>query len=457
MVHLSSLQMKRFSNKDLSLAFKSLPLLPEGQVCEVIGQIIEASLPRCQLSTILEIEVLGQEKPVLAQVVGFRSDRALLFPFSEIHGITPGARVSSPKMHDRIPVGPFLLGKVIDPFLQELTLGPLNALAVPKNALLMPVENEAPNPMSRAMISTTLPLGIKAIDGLLTFCEGQRMGIMAGSGVGKSVLLGMIAKGSAADINVIALIGERGREVREFLEKELGAEGLKKSVVVVVTSDQSPLLRLRGAKVATAIAEYFSMCGKKVLLMMDSLTRVAQAQREIGLAVGEPPTSKGYPPSVFSLLPKLLERCGPQESGKGSISGLYTVLVDGDDFNDPIPDCARAILDGHLNLSRSLAAKGHFPAIEVPTSTSRVMSNVVNPKHLELASHIKALIGVYQENIDYILMGSYQKGTHPLLDEAILKMAKIEKFLKQTMKEQSSFDNTINDLVRIYTDRGDAN
>jgi flagellum-specific ATP synthase len=293
-------------------------------------------------------------------------------------------------------------------------------------------------------------MGIRAIDSMLTFGEGQRVGVMAGSGVGKSVLMGMIARGSAADVNVIGLVGERGREVREFIERDLGPEGLARSVVVCSTSDQSPLMRLRAAKATTAIAESFSQQGKRVLLMMDSLTRVAMAQREIGLAIGEPPTTKGYPPSVFSILPKLLERCGPQADGHGSISGLYTVLVDGDDFNDPIPDAVRSILDGHINLSRSLAAKGHFPAIEVATSTSRVMRDIVDDEHWQLASTVRQLIGVYQENIDYIQIGSYQQGTNPTLDAAITLMPAIEQFLRQGIDERSSLQEALQGMREIF-------
>jgi FliI/YscN family ATPase len=288
------------------------------------------------------------------------------------------------------------------------------------------------------------------MDSVLTFGEGQRVGIMAGSGVGKSVLMGMIARGSEADVNVIGLIGERGREVREFIERDLGVEGRRRSVVVCSTSDQSPLMRIRAAKATTAIAEAFSAQGKKVLLMMDSLTRVAMAQREIGLAIGEPPTTKGYPPSVFALIPRLLERCGPQIAGSGSISGLYTVLVDGDDFNDPIPDHVRSTLDGHINLSRSLAARGHFPAIEVNTSISRVMRDVVDDEHWQLASTMRALIGAYQENLDYINLGSYQSGTNPTLDAAIAYMPAIESFLKQDIKEHSTMDQALAGMRAIF-------
>jgi flagellum-specific ATP synthase len=296
-----------------------------------------------------------------------------------------------------------------------------------------------------------MSLGIRSMDALLTFGEGQRIGIMAGSGVGKSVLMGMIAKNSEADVNVIALIGERGREVREFLERDLGPEGLKRSVVVVVTSDQSPLMRIRGAKLATTIAEYFSSQQKNVMLMVDSLTRVAMAQREIGNSVGEPPTTKGYTPSVFSLLPKLLERAGPQRKGYGAISGLYTVLVDGDDFNDPVADAARSILDGHINLTRQLAAKGHFPAIDVTTSASRVMSDIVPQSHWQQANYFRELIGTYASNQDLIQIGAYQPGTNPKLDEAIRLMPLLEGFLKQGIHESTNLDDAFTGLRRVLT------
>lgn len=420
---------------------------PSGKVCDVIGTLIEAILPQSRLGMICEVSLGEGTAPILTEVVGFREDKALLLPFSSLSGISPGAIVKRQLMHDTVTVGEHLLGQVVDPFLAPLHQQGLTLESV--NSKQMPLERLAPNPMTRKRITNSLSLGVKCIDGLLTVGEGQRIGIFAGSGVGKSVLMGMIARGSSADCNVIGLIGERGREVREFLDKELGEDGLRRSVVVVVTSDQSPLMRLRAAKAVTAIAEYFSSVGKKVLLMMDSLTRVAQAQREIGLAVGEPPTSKGYPPSVFSLLPRILERCGPQPHGYGSISGIYTVLVDGDDFNDPMPDTARAILDGHIHLSRSLAAKGHFPAIDVTTSVSRVMNDVISERHRKMATYLKALISVYQENFDYVQLGTYLPGTNPLLDKALQLMPQIEEFLRQDMNRLSPMEQTINELVRI--------
>jgi flagellum-specific ATP synthase len=438
-------KLKKFSKGSLKKNLGSLSWTPEGKVLDVVGTIVEANLPKSKLGMVTEIETQGR-KSIFAEVVGFKGERSLLIPYSHMAGICSGATVKPHQLFDQIPVGDFLLGKVIDPFFKSLTSAKLK---IPDTCIHTPLERQAPNPMERQRIENSLPLGIRSIDGILTFGEGQRTGIFAGSGVGKSVLLGMIAKGGQADINVIGLIGERGREVREFLERDLGEEGLKKSIVVCVTSDQSPLMRLRAANMVTAIAEYFSSRGKKVLLMMDSLTRVAQAQREIGLAIGEPPTSKGYPPSVYSLLPRLLERCGPQAHGKGSISGLYTVLVDGDDFNDPIPDAARGILDGHINLSRTLASKGHFPAIEINTSASRVMRDIVSKEHWQLSLEFKELMGLYEENIDFINLGQYQFGTNPKLDRAIRLMPEIEKYLKQDVDDLTTPEEAITGLLTI--------
>ncbi|NRA44223.1 MAG: FliI/YscN family ATPase [Oligoflexales bacterium] len=437
---------KQFLRSNFSKKLNSIHWNVEGKVCDVVGNIIEAKIPQCPLGTIMEIDVSGSKDSILAEVVGFKQSKTLLLPFSELSGISTGALIRNQGCHEFITVGDFLQGKIVDPFLQSFTG---EALKGPEKADRVPINKEAPNPLLRNRISKPISLGVRAIDGLLTFGEGQRIGLMAGSGVGKSVLMGMIARGSEADINVIGLIGERGREVREFLEKELGEDGIKKSIVVVVTSDQSPLMRIRGAKVVTAIAEYFSAKGKKVLLMMDSLTRVAQAQREIGLSVGEPPTSKAYPPSVFSLLPRLLERSGPQLKGQGSISGFYTVLVDGDDFNDPLPDAIRSILDGHINLSRSLANKGHFPAIEITSSVSRVMNDITPSQQQQLAIQIRELIATYEENFDFIQMGGYQEGTNPVLDRAIQIMPLINAYLRQPMDYLSTMEEAIHGLIKI--------
>lgn len=440
----SATTLRRFSRGDLTRSFSHINWDTRGKVCDVVGTVIEAFLPGAQLNTIVSVAIGGQQGEVLGEVVGFRGERTLILPYNNLSGIAPGCSVKAISRYDNVLVGEHLIGAVVDAMGNSLTA----ELPQPqeKKSGMVPLERDAPNPMMRKRIAAPLSLGVRALDGLLTFGEGQRIGVMAGSGVGKSVLMGMIARGTSADINVIALIGERGREVREFLERDLGAEGLARSVVVVVTGDQSPLMRLRGAKFATSIAEYFAGRGKNVLLMMDSLTRVAMAQREVGLSVGEPPTTKGYPPSTFSLLPRLLERCGPMQEGSGSISGFYTVLVDGDDFNDPIPDAARSILDGHVNLSRDLAAKGHFPAIEVTTSASRVMFDIVTRQHWTLANKLRALIGVYEQNFDYIQLGTYQSGTNPQLDLAIQLMPQIEKFLRQEIDEVSNLEDAVNGL-----------
>ncbi len=435
---------RSFDRAILRGAMSSIDWDPQGRVCDIVGTVIEAILPGAPIGSIVAISAPVPGGHILAEVAGFRNERALLIPYSSVQGVSPGSPVKSMRVLNQIAVGDHLLGRVIDPMMQPLFGPPLDSSMADINC---PLERDAPNPMTRNRVSKPFGLGIRAIDGLLTFGEGQRIGILAGSGVGKSVMLGMMAQGSDADINVIGLIGERGREVREFIERDLGPEGLARSVVVVVTGDQSPLLRIRGARVVTAIAEHFAARDKKVLMMMDSLTRVAMAQREIGLAVGEPPTTKGYPPSVFSLLPKLLERCGPQP--RGSISGIYTVLVDGDDFNEPIADAARGILDGHVVLSRQLAARHHFPAIEITSSTSRVMHDITDRGHQDIAAHIKMLLGVYQENFDYVQIGSYQAGTNPPLDEAIRLMPAIEKFLRQERTELSTFEKSMERLSAL--------
>lgn len=438
-------EIKTFNRSTLRGSMANIDWDPQGRVCDIVGTVIEAILPNTSIGSIVAIGAPVPGGHILAEVAGFKNDRALLIPYSSVQGVAPGSPVKGMKILNHINVGDHLLGRIVDPMMQPLfgpSINPNHDASTPAQ-----LERDAPNPMTRQRVSQPFSLGIRCIDGLLTFGEGQRIGIMAGSGVGKSVMLGMIAKGSDADVNVIGLIGERGREVREFIERDLGPEGLARSVVVVVTGDQSPLLRIRAAKVVTAIAEHFASKGKKVLLMMDSLTRVAMAQREIGLAVGEPPTTKGYPPSVFSLLPKLLERCGPQ--AVGSISGLYTVLVDGDDFNEPIADAARSILDGHVVLSRTLAARHHFPAIDITNSTSRVMHDIVDRDHQDAAAFIKTLMGTYQENFDYVQIGSYQAGTNPTLDTAIRLMPSIEKFLKQDRTELCPYEKALEQLAVI--------
>lgn len=455
MTHDPNINIRKFDKAVLMESFKGVGFEAFGKVTDIKGNVIEAHLPRTPVGTVVNIGVSlhsgtnsHEHPPILGEVIGFRDEyKVTILPYGAISGIAPGCPVSIGNIWNRIPVNQSLLGRVLGPMLNPLDgLPPIDF----GNSPTFAIDREAPNPMSRSRIHKPITLGVRAIDGLLTFGEGQRMGIMAGAGVGKSVLLGMIARNTSADINVIGLIGERGREVREFIERDLGQEGLKRSVVIVTTSDQSPLLRVRAAKTVTAISEGFSAAGQNVLLFMDSLTRVAMAQREIGQARQETPTSKGYTTSVFSLLPSLLERCGPQATGNGSISGLYTVLVDGDDFNDPIPDAARSILDGQIQLSRALANKGHFPAIDLGGSISRVMNDIISDDHRELALTIRSLIGTYKENQDYVQIGAYQTGTNPTLDAAISLMPSIDRFLRQGITESSDFEKTIKSLSNIF-------
>lgn len=416
-----------------------------GRVSKLIGLTIEANGPAVEIGEVCEIYPLKSKKFIQAEVIGFRDNVVVLMPFGEMHGIGPGSKVVATGSYLSVEVGEGLLGRVLDGLGQ-----PIDGIKPPILHKRYEVDNMPPNPLTRAKIETVLPLGITAIDALLTCGKGQRVGIFAGSGVGKSTLLGMIAKNSTADINVIALIGERGREVREFIENDLGEEGLKKSVLIIATSDQPALVRVKGAMLATAVAEYFRDCGKNVVLMMDSLTRFSMAQREIGLAVGEPPVTKGYTPSVFAVLPKLLERSG--NSDKGSITGLYTVLVDGDDMNEPIADAVRGILDGHIVLSRKLAAKGYYPAIDVLESVSRVMPSVVDQKHVEIARRIKELMAVYAEAEDLIVIGAYVQGSDKRIDEAVRRVDAIRDFLTQTTQEHFSYQTTIDKLNDLLED-----
>lgn len=440
------LQLKRLREAKLKASFQSIPWSFRGRVTDVVGTLIEATLPNSHVGSIVSIRAPDRRDPILGEVVGFRKERVLLLPYSHLQGVSPGSTVEVVRSFTEVPLGEHLLGQIIDPFMHRLDNG--ESLARP-DCPSYEIDRPAPNPIERSRVETPLGLGIRAMDALLTFGRGQRIGIMAGSGVGKSVLMGMIAKNSEADVNVIALIGERGREVREFIERDLGAEGLKRSVVVVVTGDQSPLMRIRGAKLAQTIAEYFSASGRNVMLMIDSLTRVAMAQREIGNSVGEPPTTKGYTPSVFSLLPKLLERAGPQPKGCGAISALYTVLVDGDDFNDPVADSVRSIVDGHIVLTRELAVKGHFPAIDIGQSASRVMSDIVSKGHWQQANYFRELLGSYNAALDMIQIGAYQPGTNPKLDEAIRLMPMMESFLKQDVHERTSVDDALTGLRKV--------
>lgn len=426
------------------------PIRIWGKVTRIVGLVVEGHCPAASIGSLCElIPRDGNLPPVMAEIVGFKDSRALLMPLGELRGLGPGSQIRIVSNSATIRVGDNLLGRVIDALET-----PLDGMTAPLLLHEKPIYSLPPGPMQRSNITDPLDLGIRAINGLTTCGMGQRMGIMAGSGVGKSVLLGMMARYARADVNVIALIGERGREVREFIERDLGADGLARSVIVVVTSDQSPLLRMRGAFVATAIAEFFCGQGKNVLLMMDSVTRFAMAMREIGLAVGEPPTTKGYTPSVFATLPKLLERAG-RFSGKGSITGLYTVLVDGDDMTEPVADSVRSILDGHIVLSRSIAAKNHFPAIDILNSASRVMRDIVSPRHLELAGQARSILATYKEAEDLINIGAYMRGSNPKIDQAIGKIDAINAFLQQGMTETTHLRQTIESLGELLSGRKD--
>jgi len=418
-----------------------------GRVVKLVGLTIESIGPNANLNDLCWIYSNDRKQGIYAEVVGFRDDRMLLMPYGSVEGVGVGSLVESTGAPFRIPVGMDMLGMVLDGLGQ-----PMDRNVTYHSQHSYPVEEMPPDPMTRQIISEVLPLGVKAVDGLITVGKGQRIGIFAGSGVGKSTLLGMFARNTRADVNVIALIGERGREVREFIERDLGEEGMRRSVVVVATSDQPALVRKKAAKTATAIAEYFRDQGKDVLLMMDSLTRFAMAQREIGLASGEPPVTRGYPPSVYSEMPKLLERAG--NTAKGSITGLYTVLVDGDDFNEPITDTARGILDGHIILSRSLAQKNHYPAIDVLQSISRVMSAVADGPHKKVAGQMKTVMATYGEAEDLIHIGAYKSGSSKEIDYAIRKMPEVNQFLLQEVGEKYAFEEIIQHMKEIFPEEG---
>lgn len=419
------------------------PITANGRVKQVIGLTIESAGPEAQIGEFCTIYARHLRTPVGAEVVGFRGDRVLLMPLGEMDGIGPGSEVVASGHSLRVPVGPGLLGRILD------GLGrPIDGKEPPEIETYYPVSNTPPPPLSRRRITERLGLGVRAIDGLLTVGRGQRIGIFSGSGVGKSTLMGIIARNTEADVNVVGLIGERGREVRDFIERDLGEEGLKRSVVVVATSDQPALVRLKGAFVATAIAEYFRDQGKDVMLMMDSVTRFAMAQREVGLAIGEPPATRGYTPSVFALLPKLLERSGT--SSKGSITGLYTVLVDGDDMSEPIADAARSILDGHIVLSRKLASKNHYPAIDVNSSLSRLMVEITDEDHRQAASKLREVLATYSEAEDLINIGAYKQGSNPKLDYALEKIDAVNSFLRQGIYERSTFEDAVAQLKSIF-------
>jgi flagellum-specific ATP synthase len=420
------------------------PIQVQGKVTQVVGLVVEAAGPACRLGAVCDIFTREGGRPLAAEALGFRERRVLLMPLEDIRGIGPGCRVVARQQRATVRVGPDLLGRVIDGLGVPMDgKGPVAASAE------YPLYAPAVNPMRRRRIHEPLDLGIRAVNGLLTVGCGQRIGVFAGSGVGKSVLLGMIARTTAADVNVIALIGERGREVNDFLEKDLGPEGLRRSVVVVATSDRLPLIRTRGAFLATTIAEYFRDQGCRVNLMMDSVTRFAMAQREIGLAVGEPPTTKGYTPSTFTLLPKLLERAGTG-NGPGSITGLYTVLVEGDDTNEPIADAARSILDGHIVLTRDLAMQNHYPAIDVLGSISRLMDDIVDPAQRQLARRLKETLATFRKAEDLINIGAYVAGSNPKIDTAIKMIDRINAYLKQDVGETVSFAESVAQLNALF-------
>ncbi|MDR2023915.1 MAG: FliI/YscN family ATPase [Hungatella sp.] len=413
-----------------------------GKIENIIGMSMEASGGRASIGDLAYIYSEDRKEQIAVEVVGFKDDKIQLMAYENMNGIAAGSFVRNTRRRLKIPVGEFLKGRIIDAKGEPMDgRGPFEASSY------YYVENPYINPMTRPPITDRLDFGIKAIDGMNTIGKGQRIGIFAGSGVGKSTLLGMIARNVKADINVVALVGERGREVREFVEKDLGPEGMERSVLVVATSDQPAMLRMKCPLVAATIAEYFKNQGKDVLLMMDSLTRFAMAQREIGLAIGEPPVARGYTPSIYAEFPKLLERSG--NFGKGSITGIYTVLVEGDDTNEPIADTVRGIVDGHIVLSRKLANANHFPAIDVSASISRLMNNIVSEEHRKLASEIRDILSIYEKNEDLISIGAYKSGTNPGLDSAIARINKINQFLCQEIQETDTYDNILSRMKEI--------
>ena len=413
-----------------------------GKISRIIGLMIESDGPGVAIGSICTIK--SRIRPhILAQVVGFRNNQTLLMPLGDIDGVEPGCAIEATEEQPSFSVSSEIIGRVLDG-----NGKPIDGKGPIPLGTEYPIMGTSINPLSRARVNQSLDVGVRSINGLLTCAKGQRIGIMAGTGLGKSVLLGMIARNTEAEINVIALIGERGREVKEFIDENLGPEGLKRSIVIAAASDQPPLVRLRGAFIATTIAEYFRDQGKDVLLMMDSITRFALAQREIGLSVGEPPTTKGYPPSTFSLIPKLLERAGTSE-GSGTITGLYTVLVEGDDINEPVSDSVRAVLDGHIVLDRELAAHNHYPAIDVLSSVSRLMIDVIPKEHYDLSMKMKDFLATYNEAKDLINIGAYTKGSNPKWDIAINKIDRINAYLQQGIMETVTMGECLNALKEI--------
>ena len=423
-----------FSILEAELA--QLPLVKiNGRVAQVVGLVAESQGPDVRVGDLCRICFRDGSHGLDAEVVGFRDDRVLLMPLGDLREVGPGCDVISTNHPLEVGVGEALLGRILDGLGEPMDDGgPLAA------ADFYPLYAEPPHPLRRQMVERPLSVGVRVVDGMLTLGTGQRIGIFAGSGVGKSTLLGMMARYTTADVNVISLVGERGREVREFIERDLGPEGLARSVLIIATSDQPPLIRLKAALTATAVAEYFRDQGRNVLLMMDSVTRVARAQREIGLAIGEPPATRGYTPSVFEMLPRLLERAGAGE--RGSITGIYTVLVEGDDMNEPVADTVRGVLDGHIVLSRKIASRNFYPAVSVLESVSRVMPAIVSPEHLAAAGRIRDLLATYAESEDLINIGAYKAGSNARVDWALSHLDSVRSFLEQRVDESSSFEET---------------
>ncbi|MBF0528578.1 MAG: FliI/YscN family ATPase [Deltaproteobacteria bacterium] len=418
-------------------------LLLEGRVTKVVGLVLEGDGPAASVGELCHVFRHNEDKPMVAEVVGFREGRILLMPIGQMHGLTPGGRIVALGARATVKVGPGLLGRVLDGLGNPLdNNGPIQAEAA------YPLQSKPGNPLDRERIVKPLDIGIRTINGLLTIGLGQRIGIFAGSGVGKSTLLSMIARNMKADVNVIGLIGERSREVLEFIQKDLGPEGMKRSVVIAATSEQPPLVRMRGAYVATAVAEYFRDLGKDVILMMDSATRFAYAAREVGLSIGEPATTRGYTPSVFAMLPLLLERAGTWAQA-GSITGIYTVLVEGDDMNEPVADAMRAILDGHIVLRRELAARNHYPAIDVLSSVSRLMTDIVDREHLLASGRLKDIMAVFARSEDMINIGAYVKGSNKDIDRAIEMNPRVQSFLRQEFGENVTLAQTRQELIRL--------
>ncbi|HJN74029.1 MAG TPA: FliI/YscN family ATPase [Myxococcota bacterium] len=423
----------------LAASLEAAPLQRvHGRVVQVVGNLVEARLPGIALGALCRID-----ERVTAQVVGFREGRALLMPLESVRGIAYGVSVESMDGALSVGLGPDLVGRVLDAMGRPIDLGPPL-----RPVCRRPIDSDPPDPLQRSVIARPLQTGVRVVDAFLTVGHGQRVAVMAGSGVGKSTLMGMLARNTRSQVNVICLVGERGREVREFIERDLGPEGLARSVVVCVTSDRSPVLQVKGAFTAMTIAEYFRDQGQDVLLLMDSVTRFAMAQRQIGLSAGEPPTRGGFTPSVFALLPRLLERAGPG-AGRGSITGVFTVLVDGDDIHDPIGDAVRGILDGHIVLSRKLASHGHYPAVDVLASISRVMPGVVDEEHMAVAGKLRALLATWSENEELVRLGAYRKGTSQEVDEALIKKPIIDILTRQAVGEASPMSDTMTAMKRI--------